>query len=131
MPNPVGPPLKFPTPEDRQDMWRALCDHVASGYSMKSFPLCDEDTFYKYMKDYPDDCPKEKLDEAKRKSMHLWERLGMGGATGKIKDFNAPSWIFNMKNRFGWRDKMDVTSDEKPLTVFVPAFGESQPKEDE
>lgn len=35
-----------------------------------------------------------------------WERRGRDMATGK--DGNATVWIFNMKNRFGWRDKQEV-----------------------
>lgn len=35
-----------------------------------------------------------------------WERVGRGMATGN--DGNATVWIFNMKNRFGWRDKQEV-----------------------
>lgn len=35
-----------------------------------------------------------------------WERRGREMATGS--DGNATVWIFNMKNRFGWRDKQDV-----------------------
>lgn len=36
-----------------------------------------------------------------------WERCGRGMATGA--DGNATVWIFNMKNRFGWRDQKDVS----------------------
>lgn len=35
-----------------------------------------------------------------------WERRGRDMATGG--DGNATVWIFNMKNRFGWRDKQEV-----------------------
>lgn len=35
-----------------------------------------------------------------------WERTGRKMATGA--DGNATVWIFNMKNRFGWRDKQDI-----------------------
>jgi len=35
-----------------------------------------------------------------------WERVGRGMATGD--DGNATVWIFNMKNRFGWRDKQEI-----------------------
>lgn len=27
---------------------------------------------------------------------------------GQIKNFNAPAWIFSMKNMFGWRDKVET-----------------------
>lgn len=35
-----------------------------------------------------------------------WERTGRKMATGS--DGNATVWIFNMKNRFGWRDKQEI-----------------------
>jgi len=35
-----------------------------------------------------------------------WERRGRDMAMGK--DGNATVWIFNMKNRFGWRDRQDI-----------------------
>lgn len=107
--NPNGRPLKFPTPERRQKMWQEFCDHVASGLSMKSFPGCDDETAQDYSRKFPEDCPDSALQEAKRKSLLFWEKIGIGGATGKIEGFNATSWIFNMKNRAGWADKMDAT----------------------
>ena len=35
-----------------------------------------------------------------------WEKRGREMATGE--DGNPTVWIFNMKNRFGWRDKTEV-----------------------
>jgi len=35
-----------------------------------------------------------------------WEKVGRTGAVGG--DINPTTWIFNMKNRFNWRDKKDV-----------------------
>lgn len=35
-----------------------------------------------------------------------WERQGRHMTTGA--DGNATVWIFNMKNRFGWRDKQEI-----------------------
>lgn len=40
---------------------------------------------------------------------------------------NATVWIFNMKNRFNWKDKVDHTTDDKPIneivTIELPANG--------
>ena len=57
-----------------------------------------------------------------RKSLHLdfsdavkrglelseawWTKLGRRGATGKAK-IQPATWIFNMKNRFGWTDRVE------------------------
>lgn len=48
-------------------------------------------------------------------SRQFWENLGIDGATGS-PEFNATAWIFNMKNRFGWRDKHEFSGDkDNPL----------------
>ena len=40
---------------------------------------------------------------------------------GKDNPFNSTIWIFNMKNRFNWRDKkettVDVSDDVKKLVI--------------
>jgi hypothetical protein len=59
------------------------------------------DTLYEWEKVH-----KEFSDAKKKASAYSrawWERMGQTGmlATG----FSASVWIFNMKNRFGWRDR--------------------------
>lgn len=36
-----------------------------------------------------------------------WEQMGRKMAFGQAEG-NPTTWIFNMKNRFGWRDKQDI-----------------------
>ncbi len=36
-----------------------------------------------------------------------WEEVGREGAIG-ANAINPTTWIFNMKNRFDWRDKRDI-----------------------
>ena len=103
----MGQPLKFGTPEKRKAMWKALIEHVSGGLSFTTFPMCDHLTCLTYAERFPEDCPIEELDEAKRLCLAWWEKLGRDGAMGAIEGFNATSWIFNMKNRAGWADKVD------------------------
>ena len=48
-----------------------------------------------------------------------WEKIGQEMARGE-RQGNATVWIFNMKNRFGWRDQRDVelTGPNKGPVVF-------------
>lgn len=44
-----------------------------------------------------------------------WEKIGREASGGRRK-IDSTAWIFNMKNRFRWKDRNDVTSDDKGLT---------------
>lgn len=111
MPAPVGNNYnkKWKTPEERKKACEAVCEHLAQGLSQDCFPDADWDTVERYIKDFPEDFPAEKIKEARRKGRMFWEGAGRDGAIGKIPNFNATSWIFNMKNRYkeDWRDKHD------------------------
>ncbi|HEB13755.1 MAG TPA: hypothetical protein ENI13_02110 [candidate division CPR3 bacterium] len=41
--------------------------------------------------------------------------MTMGRKNLRRKTFRDVLWYMNMKNRFGWKDKHDVTSGDKPL----------------
>lgn len=115
---------KFKTPEARKKAYEAFCEHIAQGYSAKSFhDPCVENTILKMMKDYPQDCPEEQLEAAKAQGRLFWERIGVAGTTGKLKGFNPSSWIFNMKNRLGWKDKQEHSFDGSAPVVFKMTMG--------
>ncbi len=113
--------LKFKTSEERQHLCDEFCKHMRQGLSKESFPHCDPQTLRRYMRDFPNDFDTEKMIEAERQGRLFWEKIGIAGAVGldevtladgstrKLKGFNAASWIFNMKNRYGWRDRVDVS----------------------
>ncbi len=44
-----------------------------------------------------------------------WHKMGRTNL--KEKEFNYTGWYMQMKNRFGWRDKSDVTSNDESITI--------------
>jgi hypothetical protein len=50
----------------------------------------------------------DSIKEGEAKSRYYWEKIGMDGMMGKIKGFRPAVWIFIMKNRFGWRDNVNI-----------------------
>jgi len=110
--------LKFKTRAARMRLCREWCKHLRQGFSRESFPLCDPQTFKNYVETFPEDFDTEKIEKAERAGRSFWEAVGIKGAIGKIPNFNAASWIFNMKNRFGWRDRREHLGDPaRPVIV--------------
>lgn len=64
----------------------------------------------------------------KQASHAWWLKLGRAGATGKV-DVQPTLWIFNMKNRLGWKDKVEVEQESaaEPLNI---SFEVSEAKTD-
>lgn len=50
----------------------------------------------------------DSIKEGEAKSRYYWEKIGMDGMMGKVKGFRPAVWIFIMKNRFGWRDNVNI-----------------------
>ena len=128
--------MKWKTKEERQAACDALCKtHFFSGLSRGCFDLADWDTVERYMKDFPEDFPPEKIAKAVRDNKKVWETIGLDGAMGKINGFNATSWIFNMKNRFKdeWKDKQEhdhQSSDGSMKPTVVQLVGKNDNSED-
>lgn len=117
-----------------------LIEHMESGYSFETFAAVidvDEATLHRWKTpklkngaknpQYHDKfCKSYKT--GKIKSQLFWETLGMRGIAGipfqftdekgvkrTSQGFNAATYIFNMKNRFKWTDRLDHTTKDKPL----------------
>ena len=61
----------------------------------------------------------ETIKKGRRLSEAWWQRLGREGAAG-VRSINVPSWIFNMKNRFGWKDKHELSGNQsEPLSITI------------
>lgn len=84
-----------------------LIKHMAQGFSFDSFAaeidVCD-DTLYEWAKVHPAFSDAKKI--ATQKSRKFWESAGIEGLFSHPKGpvLNTGAWIFNMRNRFGWRN---------------------------
>lgn len=115
----------------KPDYCDLLINHMAEGLSFESFAgvlRVDRDTLYEWAKVY------KKFSDAKKigrdAGLLYWEKVGRDGLHHEtIKDedgmtvnrsINPAIWCFNMKNRFGWRDKQP--DEEQPTVVNQSQF---------
>jgi hypothetical protein len=110
-----GRPSKY-----KKEFCDELIAHMAQGLSFESFAAkvdANPDTLFTWAKRH------REFSEAKKKgtarSLLFWETMGRNGAAGKIKGFVPAPWIFNMKNRFGWRDRQEDDSAAQQTTPEV------------
>lgn len=99
-----GKPTKY-----RPEYCELIIHHMADGLSLDAFAAkvgVNIDTIHQWAKVHPEF--KEAKKTAFSKNLIYWERMGIEGMTGKVPGFNATVWIFNMKNRFKWRDREDA-----------------------
>lgn len=101
-----GRPTKYRTKYDTM-----LVDHMSHGLSYETFGnLIDTSMSVIYNWESKHPSFKDAKKKAFSKSMEFWEQKGMEGMINS-RNFSAAMWIFNMKNRFGWTDKKEVSVD--------------------
>lgn len=112
----AGRPTKW-----KDEFCEMLVKHMSDGFSFASFGgVIDvsEETLHVWKKEKPEFS--ESYKTGRLKSMAFWEKLGVAQAIGQTKGSSA-TWIFNMKNRFQWQDKMEIkdTSDDKNININI------------
>lgn len=112
---PGGRPSKY-----KSEFCQMLIQHMKSGLSYESFAaICNValSQLYEWEKKH------KEFQEAKGigigHSRLWWEKTGIDGLwdlneyqNGKLshqKKLNSTVWVFNMKNRFAWRDAVEMT----------------------
>jgi hypothetical protein len=107
-----------------------LIDFMGQGYSFEAFAghigTC-ADQIYRWTKDQPDFLKAKKDGFAANRI--FWEGKGIKGQN-RGKDFNATVWVFNMKNRFNWGDRIAVGPTEDVETDMT-AYEFIRPKKKE
>jgi len=111
----LGRPTKY---EER--FCEMLVKHMSEGLSFESFAAevnTHKDTLYEWKKVY-----EEFSDAHKRgitQNLSFWEKIGRSLAI-KGKG-NVVAWIFNMKNRHGWKDSQEITAPDgqSPIQIVI------------
>ena len=105
-----GQPTKY-----RKEHCKVLLEKMSEGYSYEAIAgfigVC-RDTLYQWEK-HPEWLAAKK--EGFARSQTFWERVGLEGmfSGGKDQPFQPSMWIFNMKNRFKWTDRVEQKVDQK------------------
>jgi hypothetical protein len=73
--------------------------------------LCNEDPIFS-----------RTIKKGEQLSQMWWESNGRKNLTNK--DYSYTGWYMNMKNRFGWKDRQDVTTNDKDLPAPILPVGE-------
>src|ERR1700742_1471459 len=92
---------------ERRRLFVNLCAHVAQGLSLESFSEISDQTIYRFLRDYPEEFNREELEIAKKKGREWWENIGKAQASGVCLG-NSRTWFYNMANRYGWREKLEL-----------------------
>lgn len=100
-----------------------LVDHMRLGFSFESFSAnipdikVNSDTLYEWVKKHPE------FAEAKKKgincSLKFWEQVSIDQCYGKNQNMNATTFIFTMKNKFGWRDVKEDPNKGKSNSIKI------------
>lgn len=97
---------------ERLKIFKELCNHVAQGYSLDCFGPLSITSIRKYLNLYKEEFVQEELDNAMRQGKIFWEGIGRRQANGECLG-NSRSWYYNMANRYGWREKIDIEAEHK------------------
>ena len=99
-------------PSFRRAVFKDLLRHIEAGYSIDCFGQMSETAIKNYLITYPEEFIEEELADSIRKAKGYWEGLGARQANGSCLG-NSRSWYYNMVNRYGWREKIDIAAEHK------------------
>lgn len=116
--------------KERSKIFSELCSHVRNGYSLMCFPPISEHTVRKWLKEYPEEFIEGELELAIRAGQVGWEEIGRKQSNGSCLG-NSRSWYYNMVNRYGWREKVDIAAEHKgQVSVNVISYATSKTSQD-
>lgn len=129
----IGRPSEY-----KPEYCEMLKQDMATGMSFEAFAGLigvHKETLYRWSREHAD------FSDAKREAFELsrrfWERAcvdnlintsesgydELGNKVSKSKSLNSSAWIFNMKNRFGWRDRVEISANDELSDVEAEHTG--------
>lgn len=107
-PKVLGRPTKY-----KEEYCEQLIEHMSEGLSFESFGAVidvNSDTLHEWVKVHPVFSDAKKM--AFTKCRLFWEKIGIEGIWNvEGKSLNTGNYCFQMKNRFKWTDKVEVTTE--------------------
>ena len=106
----------------KKELCQQVIDFMYQGMSIEEvcyeLMICKQ-TFYNWCETYPEFLDAKKKGESF--SQGWW--MKQGRVNMENKDFSATLFYMNMKNRFGWKDKQDITTNDKDVQPVVVNLG--------
>ena len=97
----------------KEEYCEMLVEHMTEGYSYESFAGklgVTRDCLYKWEKRHEAFLYSKNIGFAKM--LMFYEKTGIDAMKGLIPNFNATSWVFQMKNKCKWTDRVESTTIE-------------------
>lgn len=110
-------------PEDWHDTILKEMSEGASLEEIKAILNISNDLHARWMKDELQ--YSETIKRGEELSKAWWHNQGRKNLANK--DFSATLWYMNMKNRFGWKDRQDITTNDKDMPA--PIYGGNSVKD--
>lgn len=106
-------------PKYKKSMAKDLPKYFEKGESVAEVAVrlgISKKTFYEWLKDKPEFA--QAYEMAKTISESWWIKAGRAATMGQVPGFAPTPWIFNMKNRFGWKDNPGETPEQNQPPVI-------------
>lgn len=112
----------------KEEYCKKLIEHMAKGLSLEAFAgsiNVTRDCIYKWKKVNPEFG--EAFEIGKARQHMFFETMGIKAMNGGIKNFQASTYIFTLKNKLKWKDTVEQEISGKGITVNYSRV----PKEDD
>lgn len=106
----------------RSQCFRDLLKHIEDGYGISCYEKISHLEIQDMIKRFPNEFDEEALFESMRKANMFWEDIGKRQANGTCMG-NSRSWYYNMVNKYGWREKVEVEATHKgAISVNIVSY---------